>query len=463
MKSIIVSKFGGSSMADETAMERSAAIAQRQSSSIVLVSATYGTTDKLVELIETAEFGNWNACEKILFNIREKHFDICNQVCSSTSEADGNASTNQIISEQLRLLINELETLARGIFLLRECSPKAKDQVLSFGERMSSLLFAQAFRKKFPEKEVRLFDVRTVMLTDDQHTKALPNLKEIRKRAQENFDFNSDSKAGRVYITQGFIGQTETGSTTTLGRGGSDYSAALLAEAVDAATLEIWTDVAGIATTDPRICKNAMPISEISYDEASEMAQYGAKVLHPTTLVPAMRKDIPVFVGSSYEGDALGTWIKKSVEEKPLIRALTKRSGQALLTIRTPKMLNAVGFMGNIFNVFTKHQVSIDCVTTSEISVAVSIDRSMMEHKALIRDLQEYGEVSFETGQALISLIGNKILSTHGLARGLFNALGEINVRMMCLGASAHNFNLLVQEDECDLALQRLHEKFIEA
>ncbi|MEX1099026.1 MAG: aspartate kinase, partial [Bacteriovoracaceae bacterium] len=288
----IVSKFGGSSMADETAMERSAKIAHRQGSSIVLVSATYGTTDQLVELIQTAEYGNWNTCEKILFNIREKHFDICNKVAS-----------DQVVCEQLRLLINELETLARGIFLLKECSPKARDQVLSFGERMSSLLFARSFQKLFPETDTRLFDARTVMITDDNHTKAKPLLDAIAQKAKESFEFSP----GRIYITQGFIGQTETGSTTTLGRGGSDYSAALLAEAAGADVLEIWTDVAGIASTDPRICKEAKSIQEISYDEASEMAQYGAKILHPTTLVPAMRKSIPVFVGSSYDGNAKGT------------------------------------------------------------------------------------------------------------------------------------------------------------
>lgn len=435
-------------MADEAAMERSAKIAQRQNSSIVLVSATYGTTDKLVELIKTAEQGNWNGCEKLLFTIREKHFDIFHK-----------ASNNTDIGDQLKKMLRELETLAKGVFLLQECSDKARDQVLSFGERMSSLLFAQAFKKSFPDKEVILTDARDIIVTDEQHTKARPQLELIERKAHEHFDF----KNNRVYISQGFIGKTESGSTTTLGRGGSDYSAALFAQAVNADVLEIWTDVAGIASTDPRICKGARPIHEISYDEASEMAQYGAKILHPTTLVPAMQKNIPVFVGSSYEGDAKGTWIKQKVEEKPLIRALATRSDQALLTIRTPKMLNAVGFMGNIFNVFSSHQISVDCVTTSEISVSVSIDRSMMEHKALVKDLEAFGEVSFETGQALISLIGNKILSTPGLARDLFNSLGDINVRMMCLGASAHNFNLLVDEKDCNTAVQRLHEKFIEA
>tara|TARA_B100001971_G_C18263918_1_gene589851 strand:- start:1893 stop:3248 length:1356 start_codon:yes stop_codon:yes gene_type:complete len=445
---IIVSKFGGSSMADEAAMDRSAKIAQRQNSSIVLVSATYGTTDKLLELIKTAQEGNWPTCEKLLFNLREKHFDILGNFTNDTNH-----------TESLKALLKELETLSRGIFLLKECSDKARDQLLSLGERMSSLLFSLSYKNLFPEKDVVLLDARDVIITDDKHTKARPQIDLIERKAKEVFNFAKQ----RVYISQGFIGKTEAGHTTTLGRGGSDYSAALFAQAVNANVLEIWTDVAGIASTDPRICKAARPIHEISYDEASEMAQYGAKILHPTTLVPAMQKNIPVFVGSSYEGDAKGTWIRQEVKDKPLIRALAKRSDQALLTIRTPKMLNAVGFMGNIFGVFSNHQISVDCVTTSEISVSVSIDRSVMEHKALIKDLEAFGEVSFETGQALISLIGNKILSTHGLAKDLFNALGEINVRMMCLGASAHNFNLLVAEQDCNVAVQRLHQKFIEA
>lgn len=444
---LIVSKFGGSSMADFAAMQRSANIAHRQKSSIVLVSATFKTTDQLVALIANAQEGNWSESEKILFQIREKHFDIASDL-----------DNNQLCMEHLKSLLNELETLARGIFLLKECSPRARDQVLSLGERMSSLIFAKAFENLYPQNDIVLFDIREVMITTDHHNQARPILELIAQKAAQYLEF----KPKRIYISQGFIGKTVEGQTTTLGRGGSDYSAALIAEAVNADILEIWTDVAGIATTDPRVCSKARAIAEISYDEASEMAQYGAKILHPTTLVPAMRKNIPVFVGSSYEGDAKGTWIREKVEHRPMIRALAKRNDQALLTIRTPKMLNAIGFMKNIFQVFGEHEISIDCVTTSEISVAVSIDRATMDNKLLIRDLEKLGEVSFESGHSLISLIGNNILSTHGLARRLFNSLGDINVRMMCLGASAYNFNILVDEKDCDLAISRLHKEFIE-
>lgn len=443
---IIISKFGGSSVADLTAMERSVIIAHRQNSSIVLVSATYGTTDTLLEMIERAEAGDWRKCSKILNDLKEKHFKI-NQ----------NLNSSEDIQSQLQVLFDELKTLVRGVSLLKQCTPKAEDQILSFGERMSSLLVAEVYRNLYSDKDVKHFDIRKVMITDGQHTAATPQLDLIAKNAKTEFKLKKD----RVYISQGFIGQSMDGATTTLGRGGSDYSAALIAEAVDADLLEIWTDVAGIATTDPRIYTEARPIHEISYDEASEMAKYGAKILHPTTLVPAMRKSIPVYVGSSFDDDARGTWIKKDVKEKPLIRALAKRNDQALLTIRTPEMLNAVGFMNSIFKVFANHNISVDCVTTSEISVAISIDRSMMEHKELINDLEDLGTVTFETGHALISLIGNDILSTRGLAKDTFHALKGINIRMVCLGASAYNFNILVEEGDCDLAIQRLHKKFI--
>lgn len=446
MSKIIVSKFGGSSMKDHQAMLRSAEISKKQQSSITLVSATYGTTDKLHLLIDMAVQGQWNECEKLLFNIRENHFDILE-----------NLTADNLIGEKLRELINNLETIARGIFLLGECSSRAKDRVVSFGERLSSLLFAEALKMVWTERSITLFDSRKILITDSTFGKARPLFSTIKDKASQYFKF-SDSVA---YVGQGYIGADEEGSTTTLGRGGSDYSAALFAEAVNADILEIWTDVAGIATTDPRICDDTKPIHEISYNEASEMAQYGAKILHPTTLAPAMRQNIPVFVGSSYDSDAKGTWIKENVENKPLIRAIAKRADQTLLTITTPKMFNAIGFMGSIFETFTQHEVSVDCVTTSEISVAVTVDKTTSENKKLIDDLKDIGEVSVESGYTLVSLIGNEMLAKAGLAKKIFTSIEDINVRMLCLGASAYNFNILVSNEDGDKAIRCLHKEFI--
>jgi aspartate kinase len=444
-QNVIVSKFGGSSMADQVAMSRSAQIAIARKSTIVVVSATYGTTDKLVSLVKNAEIGQWNECEKLLFQLREKHFDICQSI-----------TQNQIVSEQLRLLFNELETLARGVFLLQECSVKAKDQILSFGERISSLLFTEVLRNS-AKNQVQLFDVRSIMITDSHFGNATALTHIIKNKCKEHMLLDGST----TYVTQGFIGADQSGSTTTLGRGGSDYSAALIAEATNANVLEIWTDVAGIASTDPRICSEAVAINEISYNEASEMAQYGAKILHPTTLVPAMRNNIPVYVGSSYDMDKEGTWIRHNATTTPLVRAITRRSNQSLLTIRTPKMLNAFGFMSSIFDIFSRHRISVDCVTTSEISVAVTVDISTIENEKFISELRQIGEVKYETGYALISLIGNNISETQGVAKNIFNSIDGVNVRMMCLGASDYNFNFLVHEEDSEQAINRLHTTFI--
>lgn len=446
MEEKVVAKFGGSSMKDHEAMLRSAEISTEHKSFITLVSATYGTTDKLHELAQSAVAGRWDDCEKVLFTLKEKHLDILH-----------NLTKNEMVANQIKELIENLETLARGIFLLNECSTKAHDRIVSFGERLSSLLFTEAMKIKNPEKEVILFDSRNILKTNSNFGKAKPELELIKKNCDDFFQITAKT----VYVGQGYIGSDKNGSTTTLGRGGSDYSAALFAEGVGASILEIWTDVAGIATTDPRICEGTKAIHEISYDEASEMAQYGAKILHPTTLVPAMRRGIPVFVGSSYAKDEKGTWIKEFVDEKPLIRAIAKRDNQALLTITTPKMVDEYGFMSKIFNVFTENEVSVDCVTTSEISVAITVDKSTLEDQTLLNSLSKIGKVDTQLGFSLISLIGNKMLEQSGLAKKIFSSIEDINIRMMCLGASAYNFNILVDAKDGNKAIQNLHQEFI--
>lgn len=444
---LVVSKFGGSSMADLAAMTRSANICLEQKSSIVLVSATYGTTDLLVSLCKNAAQGDWNLCEQDLFKITQKHHIIAKELQAS-----------EAILKELNDLLENLETLIKGVHLLSECSVVAKDKILSLGERMSSLLFSEVIKKVNSQKEVHYFDIREVMATDSHHGKAEPKLTKIKKLAQKNFQFSDNT----IYVTQGFIGKSEEGATTTLGRGGSDYSASLIAEAIDADLLQIWTDVAGIATTDPRICPKARPINEITYKEASEMAVYGAKILHPTTLVPAIRGKISVFVGSSYEKDEPGTWIQEKSENLPAIRAITKRDNQALLIIRTPEMLNAYGFMEKIFEVFNEHRISVDCVTTSEISVAITTDYANTLNESFMQALNPLGEIIVEVDYSLISLIGNNIHQTSGLGQQIFQALGDINVRMICLGASDHNFCFIVENAKSDTAIKRLHKHFIE-
>ena len=443
-RSLIVSKFGGTSMGDIHAMDRSATISIERNSSVVVVSATSGTTDKLISVAKLASAGNTKECEKLVFGIKERHQAMINEL-----------PKNHMGLEILSSYFTELDLLVQNITLLKELTPKAHDHILSLGERMSSLIFSEVLTNKIPNTSVVLLDARSVIKTDSNFGKATPLIADIAKKCEQ-------LKTDTIYVTQGFIGSDAEGNTTVLGRGGSDYSAALFAEGFNATVLEIWTDVAGIATTDPRLCPAARIIHEISYAEAAEMAQYGAKILHPATIAPAVRKSIPVFVGSTFEKNLPGTWIKKDVENRPEVRAITKRAHQALLTISNPNMLNAYGFMGEIFDLFGKHRISVDCVTTSEICIAVTVDQPTLDNQKFMTDLESVGKIDVETGFSLISLIGNDLFAQASLAKSIFSSVGEASIRMMSLGASSYNFNFLVKEEESNVCIQRLHKSLIE-
>jgi aspartate kinase len=443
-KPFIVSKFGGTSMGDISSMERAATISLERNSNVIVVSATSGTTDKLIQVAKLASTGDSDECKKLVFGIKERHQSMMNEM---PKNFDG--------LEILNSYFTELDLLVQNISLLKELTPRAHDHILSLGERMSSLIFREVLKNKLPNKSVVLLDARSVIKTDANFGKATPLISEIADKCN-NLDRST------VYVTQGFIGSDVDNNTTILGRGGSDYSAALFAEGFSATTLEIWTDVAGIASTDPRLCPTAQIIHEISYAEAGEMAQYGAKILHPATIAPAVRKSIPVFVGSTFEKDLPGTWIRQDVENRPAVRAITKRSHQALLTISNPNMLNAYGFMGEIFGLFGKHRISVDCVTTSEISIAVTVDNATLDNSKFIKDLESIGKLSVETGFSLISLIGNDLFNRANLSKSIFSSVDEASIRMMSLGASSYNFNFLVKEEESKNCIQKLHKTLIE-
>ncbi len=444
--SLVVSKFGGTSMGDAACMRRAAEVSFKQKSYMVVVSATSGTTNQLIELGNKAQSSAWTESEILLLKIKDRHLKIAQDLSVSSSP-------------DLANLFEEMTSIARGIHLLRDCSPRALDALVSFGERMSSVLFEQAMKQTLKshgdQRQVQWLDVRDILVTDDQFGKARPQTQRIALKAEELVAKNSP--ASNMFVTQGYIGRTEEGLTTTLGRGGSDYSAAILAEAVGADILEIWTDVAGIATTDPRIVAEAKSIEEISFKEASELATFGAKILHPATLEPAMRRNIPVFVGSSFDSGQKGTWIRKEVKSGPLFRAIALRKKQVLVTLSTPDMLHTHGFLFNIFKVFNDNQVSIDAITTSEISVSLTLDDSTLLNKKLIQELSVFADVQIEENLSLVSIIGNNINHTPGLAKKIFETISDVNVRMICLGASKHNFCFLVSDEQGPSVIQKLH------
>ncbi|PLM61333.1 lysine-sensitive aspartokinase 3, partial [Klebsiella michiganensis] len=272
-----------------------------------------------------------------------------------------------------------------------------------------------------------------------------------------------------VVITQGFIGSEAKGRTTTLGRGGSDYTAALLGEALNATRVDIWTDVPGIYTTDPRVAPAAKRIDVIAFEEAAEMATFGAKVLHPATLLPAVRSDIPVFVGSSKEPKAGGTLVCKNTENPPLFRALALRRKQTLLTLHSLNMLHSRGFLAEVFSILARHSISVDLITTSEVSVALTMDTTgstsagdTLLTQGLLTELSSLCRVEVEQDLALVAIIGNELSKACGVGKEVFGVLDPFNIRMICYGASSHNLCFLVPGADAEKVVQKLHHNLFE-
>ncbi|EGR1217909.1 lysine-sensitive aspartokinase 3 [Vibrio parahaemolyticus] len=449
MSAFNVAKFGGTSVANFEAMSRCATIIENNPNTrLVVSSACSGVTNILVELANGVQDQEHRA--ELLKDLAEIHDSILAQLEDATEA-----------SSKVYGILDTVTSLAEATSI--QANTKLTDHLVACGELMSTHILAQLMRER-GINAVR-FDIREVLRTDDNFGRAEPNVEAIAQLAQEKLiPLCLDS----VVITQGFIGSDEEGNTTTLGRGGSDYSAALIAEGVKASGLEIWTDVPGIYTTDPRIAPKASPIPEISFSEASEMANFGAKILHPSTLVPALRHDIPVFVGSSKEPEKGGTWIRHQVESSPLFRALALRCNQTMVTLRSANMFHAYGFLAKVFEILAKHKISVDLITTSEISVSLTLDQTDTSGgapqlpQAAREELGELCKVEVEHDLCLVALIGNKMSERKGYAKQVFGTLEDLNLRMICYGASPHNLCFLVNESVAKQAIQKLHTELFE-
>lgn len=444
---IKVAKFGGTSMADAAAMRRCAAIVHSDpDKKILVVSATSGTTNLLTELASDVSTDRRVAIAK---QISDKHNAICEDLWDPESaKAD------------IGKILQELDVIAGRKQIM---SAMLRDEILAIGERLSSVIFARVLTEE-SKSAVRWLDARTIIKTDSQYGNAEPDILAIEEAAKRHL---LPDLANQVVVTQGFIGSDENGVTTTIGRGGSDYSAALIAEAIDADVLEVWTDVTAIYTTDPKIVPSARPITEISFDEAAELSVFGAKVLHPATMVPAMRKNIRVYVGSSMDPDKPGTWIVRDTKEHPLTRAISLRRNQTLLTVHSLDMLHRYGFLARLFDVLSKHKISVDLVTTSEVSVALTLDSNINAPGSsrltdeVLNELKEFCTVDIKENLSLIALVGNNLDETAGLSGPLFSTLENVNIRLICHGASSHNLCFLIDGHQAEDVIRTLHKKFI--
>lgn len=443
-----VAKFGGTSVANFAAMQNCANIVKDNSKTkVVVVSASAGVTNLLVDIAHTAM-----TTEQILAKITQIS-DIQFAILNALAEP-------QDVSDKLTELLDSLKELALHEEMLHR--PDLKDALLSHGERLSSLLFTAVLKQN--GVNASNFDVRKVLRTDNEFGQAAPQLSEIKQAAQA---LMLPELATTVLVTQGFIGADEQGNTTTLGRGGSDFTAALLAEALDAATCEIWTDVIGVYTTDPRITSAAKPLPELSFEEAAEMATFGAKVLHPATMEPALRQNIKVFVGSSKEPEKGGTWIVRDCKSEPSYRAITRRKDQVMVTVKTPKMMFAQGFLQKVFTIIAQHKLSVDLVTTSEISVSFTLDNpanSVLQrlNKATIEELSQFCDVLMEDNFDLVTVVGNNMHSSAGVSSKIFSAIGDYNLRMICYGANPHNMSFLVGNNDSTDVVKVLHKALFE-
>lgn len=448
--SLVVAKFGGTSVADYGAMNRCADIVLgNPDCRLVVVSASSGVTNLLVEL--TQESMNDDGRLQRLKQIAQIQYAILDKLGRPND-----------VAAALDKLLSRMAVLSEALASQR--SKATMDELLSLGEQCSSALFAAVLREKGANSSA--FDVRRVLRTDSHFGRAEPQVEQIASLSHEHL---LPLLSEQVIVTQGFIGSDEAGQTTTLGRGGSDYSAALLAEALKASAVEIWTDVAGIYTTDPRLAPNAHPIAEISFNEAAEMATFGAKVLHPATILPAVRQQIQVFVGSSKEPEKGGTWIRHQVEDAPVFRAVALRRDQTLLNLHSLQMLHAQGFLAETFATLARHKISVDLITTSEVNVSLTLDKTGSDSsgqgllsEALLQELSQHCRVRVEDGLALVAIIGNRIATTAGICRRVFEVLEPHNVRMICQGASPHNLCVLVAESEAAQVVKALHENLFE-
>jgi aspartate kinase len=445
----IVMKFGGTSVADTRAFENVARIvaAKRDASPLVVVSAMSGITDALLASVSHAR-------ERLAFAIAS---------LDESFARHKKVAQNILPPRRLAKFAEELKCARRTIGeLLSHCAKypslrrAIQDEVVSFGETLSSTLLAEVLTcHRIAAKHV---DARLCIVTNDEHGSAVPRLSETFAASQERLQPLIDQ--GVVPVIGGFIAANPEGQTTTLGRGGSDYTAALVGAALEVDEIQIWTDVNGVLTADPRVVPEAQTVERLSFGEAAELAYFGAKVLHPKTIQPAIEGCIRVRICNSREPGATGTVVCAQTETSSrTVKAIAHKTGVTTVQITSARMLGAYGFLRALFEVFEQHRTVVDVVTTSEVSVSLSLDDATAL-PAIVEDLEKLGSVRVEKGRAIICVVGEGLRGTPGIAASVFSTISDINVSLISQGASSINLTFAIEEQRVNEAVQRLHKAF---
>ncbi len=452
---MIVQKFGGTSVEDAAALRRLSGIVRgahaRGENPVVVVSAMGHTTDRLVAALARAAAGDEREAKRILID------EVARVTLTATGEIFGAGARE--VDAALAPLFTELDRMAGAVAVLRSVPPEARDHFLAQGELISSLVVSRVLaRDGLPAVWV---DARDVLVTDAHFARAHPAFEATAACARQRL--GGPAGRGEIPVVAGFVGAAADGRTTVLGRGGSDYSAAIFGACLDASVVEIWTDVDGMMTADPRIVPQARVLETLSAAEASELAYFGARVLHPSTLAPAVEKGIPVRVRNARNPEGPGTEIRAgapAVTED--VRSIACKRGIATVDISTSRMLLAAGFLRTIFDVFARHETAVDMVSTSEVSVSVTVDE--VDRLSEIRaELEAVADVEVAGGRAIVCLVGENLKFTAGIAARIFRAVEDVNVLMISQGASRRNVSFVVAEEDVDRTVRLLHDEFFGA
>lgn len=457
---MLVMKFGGTSVGSAERMQDVLSIVnnaknQSKSAPLVVLSAMSGVTNALIRAGEKAVSKDLKGALTEVVDLRKKHADAIEAGLGK------DLTKAKQIADSLEPHFEELEIILKGVSYLGELSKRSLDAVSGMGELLSSKIVAGIFDVQgIPSVWL---DAREVMLTDSTFGRANPISEEIKKRAKTKI--TKPSKEGKIVITQGFIGSNSDGVTTTLGRGGSDYSAAIFGAAIDADEIQIWTDVDGMMTSDPRLVPEAEVIAEVGFQEAAELAYFGAKVLHPLTIKPAIEQGIAVRILNTMRPNNPGTIIKADREvqssdgDNRPICAIAAKKGITALFISSFKMLMAHGFLLKVFEIFDRYSTSIDLIATSEVSVSLTVDRTE-ELDSIIRELKDLGEVKILTDVSIVSVVGRQFRDKSGIAGEVFSALNNVNIIMISGGASDINLSFVVSNEDADKSIKQLHKHF---
>ena len=460
---MVVVKFGGTSVGAPAQIDQAARIVygMRDRKPIVVVSAMGGVTDALLQAGEAAVTGQTRQREDKLWEIRSRHDQAINELFKDRSIAVSIQDTERIIWE-------EIQKVFTGVSLLREMSSRSRDLISSFGERLIVPVFAQYLMTL--GQETAPIDAREFVITSEESDFLLVDFEETRKRCQKLIKL---AKAGTVPVVTGFICSTPAGVTTTLGRGGSDYTASIIGSCIKADEIQIWTDVSGVMTADPRIVPEARVLDRVSYKEAAEMSYFGAKVLHPQTIMPAVDENIPIRIKNTFVPEAPGTLISAETPTRQYsVKTVTSITGMTLVSVEGRGMIGVPGVAGRVFSTTARHRISVLMFSqgSSEQHISLVVNRQDGDQtmKALKREFEgeierrRIDRVASITDIAIIALVGEGIKGVPGVAARAFGVLGSatINILMIAQGSSELNLSIVVRQKDAPRAVQLIHEAF---